>query len=193
MPTLLLASSSPYRRELLARLQLPFSWQSPSIDESQRAGEDALALVKRLAEEKARALSKGNPDHLIIGSDQVAVLEDGQILGKPHDLARAQTQLRAASGGSVTFLTGLALLNTTTGRCQVDCVPFTVHFRQLSDERILRYLEREQPFDCAGSFKSEGLGIALFRSTEGEDSTSLIGLPLIRLVDMLLNEDVEIP
>lgn len=193
MPALLLASSSPYRRELLARLQLPFSWQSPSIDETPRAGEDALALVKRLAEEKARALSAANPDHLIIGSDQVAVLENGQILGKPHDLERAQAQLRTASGGSVTFLTGLALLNTATDRCQVDCVPFTVHFRQLGDERILRYLEREQPFDCAGSFKSEGLGIALFRSTEGEDATSLIGLPLIRLVDMLLNEGVEVP
>lgn len=193
MPALLLASSSPYRRELLARLQLPFAWQSPSIDETRRDGEDAATLVKRLAEEKARALACDHPDHLIIGSDQVAVLGDGQILGKPHDLKRAQAQLRAASGSSVTFLTGLALLNTTIDHCQVDCVPFTVHFRQLSDERILHYLEREQPFDCAGSFKSEGLGIALFRSTEGEDATSLIGLPLIRLVDMLLNEGVEIP
>ncbi|MGQ7958797.1 Maf family protein [Pseudomonas sp. SP16.1] len=193
MPALLLASSSPYRRELLARLQLAFSWQSPSIDESQRAGEAPTALVERLAAEKARALSRDNPDHLIIGSDQVAVLESGQILGKPHDLERAQAQLRAASGSSVTFLTGLALLNTATDHCQVDCVPFTVHFRQLDDERILRYLQREQPFDCAGSFKSEGLGVSLFRSTEGEDATSLIGLPLIRLVDMLLNEGVEIP
>lgn len=193
MPALLLASSSPYRRELLARLQLPFSWQSPSIDESQRAGEGAVELVKRLAEEKARALSRDNPDHLIIGSDQVAVLENGQILGKPHDLERARSQLRAASGGSVTFLTGLALLNTAADHCQVDCVPFTVHFRHLNDEQILRYLQREQPFDCAGSFKSEGLGISLFRSTEGQDSTSLIGLPLIRLVDMLLAEGVEIP
>ncbi|ARS49683.1 septum formation inhibitor Maf [Ectopseudomonas mendocina] len=193
MPALLLASSSPYRRELLDRLQLPFSWQSPSIDESRREGEAAIDLVKRLAEEKARALASSHPDHLIIGSDQVAVLDDGQILGKPHDLPRAQQQLRAASGSSVTFLTGLALLNTSNGRCQVDCVPFTVHFRQLSDEQILRYLQREQPFDCAGSFKSEGLGISLFRSTEGADTTSLIGLPLIRLVDMLLNEGIEVP
>lgn len=193
MPALLLASSSPYRRELLDRLQLPFAWQSPSIDETRLPGEAAIDLVKRLAEEKARALAASHSEHLIIGSDQVAALGDGQILGKPHDLPRAQQQLRAASGSSVTFLTGLALLNTSSGRCQVDCVPFTVHFRQLSDEQILRYLQREQPFDCAGSFKSEGLGISLFRSTEGEDATSLIGLPLIRLVDMLLNEGVEIP
>ncbi|VEE15102.1 Maf family protein [Ectopseudomonas mendocina] len=193
MPALLLASSSPYRRELLERLRLPFTSQSPSIDESRREGEAAIDLVKRLAEEKARTLATDHPDHLIIGSDQVAVLGSGEILGKPHDLPRAQQQLRAASGSSVTFLTGLALLNTCTGRCQVDCVPFTVHFRPLSDEQILRYLQREQPFDCAGSFKSEGLGISLFRSTEGEDATSLIGLPLIRLVDMLLSEGIEVP
>ena len=193
MPALLLASSSPYRRELLERLRLPFTWLSPSIDESRREGEAAIDLVKRLAEEKARALATDQPDHLIIGSDQVAVLGNGQILGKPHDLPRAQQQLRAASDSSVTFLTGLALLNTSSGRCQVDCVPFTVHFRQLGDEQILRYLQREQPFDCAGSFKFEGLGISLFRSTEGEDATSLIGLPLIRLVDMLLNEGIEVP
>ncbi|WP_061240345.1 nucleoside triphosphate pyrophosphatase [Ectopseudomonas composti] len=193
MSALLLASSSPYRRELLERLQLPFTWQSPSIDETRQSGEAAIDLVKRLAEEKARALAASHPDHLIIGSDQVAVLGDGQILGKPHDLPRAQQQLRAASGSSVTFLTGLALFNASNGNCQVDCVPFTVHFRPLSDTQILRYLLREQPFDCAGSFKSEGLGISLFRSTEGEDATSLVGLPLIRLVDMLLNEGVEIP
>ncbi|MFV3385811.1 Maf family protein [Pseudomonas sp. NY15364] len=193
MPALLLASSSPYRRELLERLQLPFTWQSPSIDESRREGEAAIDLVRRLAEEKARALAANNPDHLIIGSDQVAALSDGQILGKPHDLPRAQQQLRAASGSSVTFLTGLALLNSSTGKCQVECAPFTVHFRPLSDEQILRYLQREQPFDCAGSFKSEGLGISLFRSTEGEDATSLVGLPLIRLVDMLINEEIEVP
>lgn len=193
VPALLLASSSPYRRELLDRLQLPFTWQSPSIDETRREDETAIDLVRRLAEEKARALTERYTDHLIIGSDQVAALGDGQILGKPHDLERAQKQLRAASGSSVTFLTGLALLNSQSGRCQVDCVPFTVHFRSLSDTQILRYLQREQPFDCAGSFKSEGLGISLFRSTEGEDASSLIGLPLIRLVDMLINEGIEVP
>lgn len=193
VPALLLASSSPYRRELLDRLQLPFTWQSPSIDETRREDEAAIDLVRRLAEEKARALAERYTDHLIIGSDQVAVLGDGQILGKPHNLERAQKQLRAASGSSVTFLTGLALLNSQSGRCQVDCVPFTVHFRSLSDTQILRYLQREQPFDCAGSFKSEGLGISLFRSTEGEDASSLIGLPLIRLVDMLINEGIDVP
>lgn len=193
MPALLLASSSPYRRELLKRLQLPFAWQAPSIDETRLKGEAGIDLVKRLAKEKARALTANYPDHLIIGSDQVAILDNGEILGKPHDLPRAQQQLRAASDSSVIFLTGLALLNSNTGKCQVDCVPFTVHFRSLSDEQILRYLQRERPFDCAGSFKSEGLGISLFRSTEGEDATSLIGLPLIRLVDMLLSEGVEIP
>lgn len=193
MPALLLASSSPYRRELLGRLQLPFTWQSPSIDESRRESEAAIDLVKRLAEEKACTLATDHPDHLIIGSDQVAVLGNGEILGKPHDLPRAQQQLRAASGSSVTFLTGLALLDTRNGNCQVDCVPFTVLFRELSEEQILRYLQREQPFDCAGSFKSEGLGIALFQSTEGEDATSLVGLPLIRLVDMLLKAGLEIP
>lgn len=193
MLPLLLASSSPYRRDLLERLQLPFTWQSPSIDESRREGESAIDLVRRLAEEKARALTNQHPAHLIIGSDQVAILPNGQILGKPHDLPRAQAQLRAASDSSVTFLTGLALLNSASSRCQVDCISFTVHFRPLDDAKILRYLQREQPFDCAGSFKSEGLGISLFSRTEGDDSTSLIGLPLIRLVDMLLNEGVEIP
>lgn len=192
MPALLLASSSPYRRELLERLQLPFTWQAPDIDESRKSNESALALVKRLAENKARALATEHSNHLIIGSDQVAILGDGQILGKPHNLERAQAQLRAASGSSVTFLTGLALLNSQNGKCQVDCIPFTVHFRQLSEQQILSYLQREQPFDCAGSFKSEGLGVSLFRSTEGEDATSLVGLPLIRLVDMLLNEGMEI-
>lgn len=192
MPALALASSSPYRRALLERLQLPFTWQAPQIDESRHDNESATDLVKRLAAEKARALAQSHPDHLIIGSDQVAVLGNGQILGKPHNLERAQAQLRAASGSSVSFLTGLALLNSRSGHCQIDCVPFTVHFRRLSEEQILRYLQRERPFDCAGSFKSEGLGISLFRSTEGEDATSLIGLPLIRLIDMLLAENLQI-
>ncbi|CAD5107810.1 Maf family protein [Zestomonas carbonaria] len=192
MPPLILASSSPYRRELLARLRLPFTCGSPNIDETRRPGEAAEALVRRLAEEKARALAGAHDHHLIIGSDQVAVI-DGEILGKPHDIERATRQLLAASGSSVCFLTGLALLNSETGRCQVDCVPFTVHFRELDEACVRRYLEAEQPFDCAGSFKAEGLGISLFRATEGPDATSLIGLPLIRLVDMLLAEGVQIP
>lgn len=192
MLPLLLASSSPYRRELLQRLQLPFAWASPDIDEQRLAHESPEALVKRLAKDKAKALAARYPEHLIIGSDQIAVLDD-QVLGKPHTAERACAQLLAASGRSVTFLTGLALLNTRSGECQVDCVPFTVNFRTLDQARIERYVEAEQPLDCAGSFKAEGLGISLFQSTCGSDATSLIGLPLIRLVDMLLHEQVCIP
>ena len=192
MLPLLLASSSPYRRELLDRLRLPFVCASPDVDESRRPNEPAIDLVTRLAREKAMALAEKFPDHLIIGSDQVAVLGE-QILGKPHTFERAFEQLKASSGNSVSFLTGLALFNSRTGECQVDCVPFTVHMRQLDDARISRYLHAEQPYDCAGSFKAEGLGVSLFRSTEGPDATSLIGLPLIRLVDMLMNEGNELP
>ena len=191
MLPLLLASSSVYRRELLTRLQLPFSCSSPDIDESHQPGEPAIELVKRLAREKAQALA-AYPNHLIIGSDQVAVL-DGRIIGKPHTFENAREQLLAASGASVSFLTGLALLNSQTGECQVDCIPFTVHMRHLDAPRIERYLRTEQPYDCAGSFKAEGLGVSLFQSTEGPDATSLIGLPLIRLVDMLQAEGVQIP
>ncbi|MDP2243633.1 nucleoside triphosphate pyrophosphatase [Pseudomonas sp.] len=192
MPPLVLASSSPYRRELLTRLRLPFAWCAPEINETARPDEDARALVRRLAEEKARALTSKYPQHLIIGSDQVALL-DGQILGKPETHERAHAQLLAASGNSVTFLTGLALLDSQSNHCQTDCITFTVHFRQLSDAQITRYLEAEQPYDCAGSFKAEGLGVSLFRSTEGTDATSLIGLPLIRLVDMLHASGIDIP
>jgi MAF protein len=192
MLPLVLASSSPYRRELLTRLHLPFTWSAPQIDETRHPNEDADTLVRRLSLEKAQALLATHPQHLIIGSDQVAVLGT-QILGKPHTLERACEQLMAASGNSVTFLTGLTLLNSATGQQQTDCVPFTVHFRTLSEAQIMRYLTAEQPFDCAGSFKAEGLGISLFRNTEGSDSNSLIGLPLIRLVDMLQASGVEIP
>lgn len=192
MLPLVLASSSPYRRELLARLNQPFTWASPAIDETPRPEESADALVRRLAEAKARALSETHPAHLIIGSDQVAVLGE-QILGRPHDFNRARSQLLAASGTRVTFLTGLALLNSASGECQVDVVPFTVHFRELDEAQVTRYLQAEQPYDCAGSFKAEGLGVSLFRATEGEDGTSLVGLPLIRLVQMLDREGVAIP
>ena len=192
MLPLVLASSSPYRRELLARLRLPFTWSAPQIDESRHGDEDADTLVRRLSLEKAQTLRDAYPQHLIIGSDQVAVL-GSQILGKPHTLERARDQLVAASGNSVTFLTGLTLINSATGLQQTDCVPFTVHFRSLSEAQIMRYLSAEQPFDCAGSFKAEGLGISLFRSTESSDSSSLIGLPLIRLVDMLQANGIEIP
>ncbi|KIP88079.1 MULTISPECIES: nucleoside triphosphate pyrophosphatase [Pseudomonas] len=192
MSSLVLASSSPYRRELLNRLRQPFEWAAPSIDEARRPDESAEALVRRLAREKAQALAGRFASHLIIGSDQVAVL-DGQILGKPHDYQRAHAQISAASGRSVSFLTGLALLDSRDGSCQVDCVPYTVHFRTLSAEQIERYLKAEEPYDCAGSFKAEGLGISLFRSTEGADVNSLIGLPLIRLVEMLDVAGLQVP
>ena len=192
MLPLILASSSPYRRELLARLHLPFDWAAPDIDERRIDDEPAVDLVKRLAREKAQALADRFPAHLIIGSDQVAVLGE-QILGKPHTFDKACEQLLAASGNHVSFLTGVALLNSATGACQVDCVPFSVHMRELDLPRIERYLRIEQPYDCAGSFKCEGLGISLFQSTHGCDATSLIGLPLIRLVDMLIKEGVSIP
>jgi MAF protein len=192
MLPLLLASSSPYRRDLLERLRLPFSWASPDIDEQRLDDEPAVDLVKRLAREKAQALTVSHPNHLIIGSDQVAVLGE-QILGKPHTFERACEQLLAASGNHVTFLTGVALLNSQTGHCQVDCVPFTVYMRELDLTRIQRYLRTEEPYDCAGSFKAEGLGVSLFQSTHGVDATSLVGLPLIRLIDMLLAEGVNLP
>ncbi|OAI83729.1 Maf family protein [Pseudomonas putida] len=192
MLPLILASSSPYRRELLARLHLPFDWASPDIDERRIDDEPAVDLVKRLAREKALALADRHSAHLIIGSDQVAVLGE-QILGKPHTFDKACEQLLAASGNHVTFLTGVALLNSATGECQVDCVPFSVHMRNLDLPRIERYLRIEQPYDCAGSFKCEGLGVSLFQGTHGSDATSLIGLPLIRLVDMLIKEGVSVP
>ena len=195
-PPLLLASSSSYRRTLLERLQLPFTWQSPELDETPLPHETPHALVQRLALSKARALAHSHPEHIIIGSDQVAVLDD-QVIGKPLHEQGAFKQLTAASGRSVTFLTAVAVLDTRAAAAQVteqvDYVPFTVHFRQLSDAQIQRYIAKEQPFDCAGSFKSEGLGVSLFKSTEGSDATSLVGLPLIRLCDMLNACGIPVP
>lgn len=183
LPPIVLASSSSYRRELLTRLQLPFTCHSPDIDETPQANESAQALVQRLALSKARALAQHYPQHIIIGSDQVAVL-DGKIIGKPLHAEGATQQLSAASGRSLVFLTGLTVIDTRTQIEQVDLVPFTVHFRTLNAAQIQRYIAAEQPFDCAGSFKSEGLGVSLFQATEGSDATSLVGLPLIRLCDM---------
>lgn len=190
-PRLILASTSPYRRELLNRLGLAFETADPEVDESRRAGETPEALVQRLAEAKARAVAGRHPGALIIGSDQVAVIEE-EILGKPgaHDAAVAQ--LRRLSGHRVTFLTGLCLLNSATGRVQLDMIPFHVVFRALNDRMIERYLKREQPYNCAGSFKSEGLGIVLFERLEGDDPTALIGLPLIRLSRMLEAEGLSV-
>lgn len=189
--TLVLASSSPYRRELLDKLGFAYRCKKPDVDETPLPTETAEELVARLAESKASSLAGHFQNALIIGSDQVAVL-DGQILGKPGTKAKATEQLQQASGRCVTFLTGLSLFNTETGQAQVDVVPFKVHFRQLSDTMIDRYLEREQPFNCAGSFKSEALGIVLFEKLEGDDPNTLIGLPLIRLVRMLEQEGIEV-
>ncbi len=191
-PPLVLASTSPYRRQLLERLGIPFETAAPRTDETRLDDESPEALVQRLARDKARAVAAEHPNALIIGSDQVACIDD-RILGKPGDRARAMAQLREASGRAVTFYTGLSLLNSGSGRFQTRCEPFRVHFRELDDDQIARYLDAEEPFDCAGSFKSEGLGIALFKRLEGDDPNALIGLPLIRLVEMLNNEGVQIP
>ena len=191
-PALLLASSSPFRRQLLDKLGMDFIHQSPDIDESRLEGESPVALVMRLAREKARALADSHPDTLIIGSDQVAVIGD-QVLGKPGTREKAIEQLSAASGQRVTFLTGLCLLNTASGRTQVACDPFHVQFRTLRPEQIERYVDAEQPLNCAGSFKSEGLGIVLFKALEGRDPNTLVGLPLILLTEFLAAEGMSLP
>ncbi len=183
-PRIILASSSPYRKALLQRLQLDFDTLSPDIDETPKKGESAEELVTRLSLLKAEAVARTRPDALIIGSDQVALL-GSQILGKPGDHQQAVAQLRAASGRRVSFITGLCLLDGRNGRHQVEAVPFDVEFRELNDTMIERYLKREQPYNCAGSFKSEGLGISLFERLRGDDPSALIGLPLIRLTRML--------
>jgi MAF protein len=192
MQRLVLGSTSPFRRTLLEKLALPFDTASPDIDETPRNGEPPEALVVRLAEAKAEAIAPAYPDALIIGSDQVACV-DGRIVGKPGSHAAAREQLRAASGKAVVFHTGLCLLNAATGRAQVIREPFTVHFRPLDDAKIERYLQRETPYQCAGSFKSEGYGIVLFRELQGRDPNTLVGLPLIALIELLANEGVVLP
>lgn len=184
---LVLASSSPYRKALLERLGIPFECASPDIDERAHANESAEALTVRLAEQKARALASRYPDHWIIGSDQVATLADESILTKPGNHDRAREQLAHCSGRTVRFLTGLAILDSGDGRLATLCEPFDVCFRSLGSEEIDRYLLSEQPYDCAGSFRMEGLGITLFRALEGRDPNSLIGLPLIALCDLFRN------
>lgn len=188
---LVLASTSPYRRELLARLQLPFEVFAPEVDETPLPHEAPEQTALRLAEAKARAAGQRFPDALIIGSDQVAML-DGMQLGKPHTHDNAVRQLRMMRGRRVVFLTALCLYNSANDHAQTQLVPFAVHFRNLSDEQIERYLRKEQPYNCAGSAKSEGLGIVLIEKMEGDDPNALIGLPLIALVDMLGNEGVEV-
>lgn len=191
-PRLVLASSSPYRRALLERLGLPFETAPPGIDESREPGEAPRDYVQRLAVAKARAVAAGRADSLVIGSDQ-AVVNGNDIAGKPADHDDAVRQLLAASGRRITLYTGIALLNTATGRIQSDVVPYAVRFRTVDRGVIERYLEREQPYGCAGSLRAEGLGIALLERFEGDDPNALIGLPLIRLVDMLHNEGVTVP
>lgn len=184
---LVLASTSPYRKALLEKLHVSFETAAPEVDETPQPNESPEQLVARLAEAKAKSLADRFPGALIIGSDQVAVV-DGQILGKPGNHDNAVAQLKRATGKRVIFLTGLCVYNTLSQRSQVEVVPFSVIFRQLTDRQIEHYLQKEQPYNCAGSFKSEGLGIALFERLEGDDPNTLIGLPLIRLIHMLESE-----
>jgi septum formation protein len=188
---LILASTSPYRKELLERLMLPFETMAPHVDETALAGETPQALVQRLAILKARAVGASRQG-LIIGSDQVASAGN-TMLGKPGNHSNGAAQLAFLSGKRVSFFTGLCLLNSVNGDLQADMVPYHVHFRTLSSAQIDRYLHTEQPYNCAGSFKSEGLGISLFERMEGDDPTALIGLPLIRLTTMLAKAGVILP
>jgi MAF protein len=188
---LVLASTSPFRRSILEKLGLPFDCHAPEVDETPLAGETPTQLVERLSIAKAQAIAAHLKEGLVIGSDQVAVI-DNDILGKPGNHENAMAQLERASGKTVTFLTGLALLNASTGSIQAEVVPFKVVFRELTPEQIDNYLNAEQPYNCAGSFKSEGLGIALFERLEGDDPNTLIGLPLIRLIRMLEKEGMTV-
>ncbi len=188
---LILASSSVYRRELLQRLRLPFECVSPAIDESARPDETPATTAVRLALKKARAVAAAHPQALIIGSDQVAEL-DGTPLGKPGNHANAVCQLRAMRGQRVVFHTALCLLDAASGRHQLENAVTTVLLRALTDAQIERYLQLEQPYDCAGSAKVESLGIALAEKITSDDPTALIGLPLIMLVSMLKREGIEV-
>jgi septum formation protein len=181
---LVLGSTSPYRRELLARLRLPFDVASPDVDETPRAGESPRDLATRLALAKACAVAARFPAAVVIGSDQVADL-DGEPLGKPGTHERAVTQLRRMRGHTVVFQTAVAVVCQESGFAQVELAPVRVRFRELSDAEIESYLRAETPYDCAGSAKSEGLGIALLDAIDNDDPTALIGLPLIRTARLL--------
>lgn len=191
-PRLILASTSRYRRELLARLRIPFESLAPDIDESPVAAETPPALALRLACAKAQAARSAYPDALIIGCDQVAAVGEA-LLNKPGSHENAVRQLRLMRGKPVQFFTALCLLNARTARLQQDVVAITVHMRDVTDAQIERYLAADQPYDCAGSAKIEGLGIALVARFEGDDPSALIGLPLIKLCAMLRGEGVELP
>ena len=189
---LILASSSIHRKALLERLRLPFTCHPPNIDESIRNGEAASSLVERLARAKALAIAKVYADALVIGSDEVAAV-NGRILTKPEGYEGAVQQLRIMSGKLVKFLTCVCLVNSRSDQQQLDTVTVEVMFRQLTDEEINNYLDWEQPFDCAGSFKSEGAGVTLVHRISSHDNTALLGLPLISLQRMLRNEGYKIP
>ncbi|MCW7548472.1 Maf-like protein [Photorhabdus sp. APURE] len=189
MTQIILASTSAYRRMLLEKLRLPFICAAPDTDEAPRMNENAEQLVMRLAQAKAQALQAKYSQHLIIGSDQVCVI-NGEITGKPHSFENAFKQLRQASGHCVTFYTGISLFNSKTGIADTRCELFNVYFRELTDDEIWAYLTAENPLNCAGSFKSEGLGITLFERLEGKDPNTLIGLPLITLTELLIRQGV---
>ena len=186
---IVLSSTSLFRRELLARLGLPFETANPNVDETARHGETPETTALRLSEDKARAVARQYPEALIIGSDQVAYL-DGQVFGKPGTHENAARQLQTMRGRTVNFYTGLCLLNARSGKVQLRGVPTLVTFRNLTSDEIENYLHKEKPYNCAGSAKSEGLGIAIIAKMEGEDPNALIGLPLIALCDFLRNESV---
>ena len=190
-PQIVLASTSKYRRELLARLGLPFEIAAPQVDETALPQEAPQDTARRLAEAKARAVALRFPQAMVIGSDQVAVLE-GMPLGKPGNHATALRQLKAMRGKEVVFHTALCLCDAASGQAQTRVVPFYVRFRDYSDAEIERYLQREQPYDCAGSARCEGLGIALIAEMRGDDPNALIGLPLIALTEMLAAQGVSV-
>lgn len=189
---LVLASTSAYRRALLERFKLPFETARPDIDETPLPGEPPPATADRLAAAKARAVASRFDDALVIGSDQVAHLGD-EVFGKPGTVERAIEQLRRMSGRTIVFHTAVALLDTASGRLQCESVPTLVRFRELTEAEIVRYVDKERPLDCAGSAKSEALGITLLESLSGDDPTALVGLPLIALARMLRAEGVVLP
>ena len=189
---IVLGSTSPYRKELLERLQLTFITDKPDINETPLANESPENYVKRLSLEKAKAVAQNHPNTLIIGSDQCSVLNN-TIRGKPGNHENALKQLAESSGERVSFLTGLCLYDTADDSYQLDMIPFHVNFRTLRTKEIESYLLQEQPYACAGSFKSEGLGITLFKKLTGNDPTSLVGLPLIRLSEMLRQKGLLLP
>lgn len=191
MQTLVLGSTSIFRKMILDKLNLPFDCAKPNIDETALADETPQALVERLAIEKAQAVASEFPNALIIGSDQVAVCE-GEILGKPHNFENGVKQLTKFSNKSVTFYTGLCVYNSATKQSYSLVEPFIVHFNPLTLSEIENYLQAEQPYNCAGSFKSEGLGICLFKKLEGDDPNTLIGLPLIKLVSLLKQQGLDV-